>query len=101
MKMLLTVDIPHEPFNSLVRTGRISEVMGRILDEIKPEVAYFTEHDGTRGGVFVINVEHPWEVPRFAEPFFLNFNAHCRFRIAMSPQDLQKASLDEIGKKWA
>ncbi len=101
MKMLLTVEIPHEPFNSLVRSGKIGETMGRILETIKPEVAYFTEQDGTRGGVFVIDVRNPWDIPTFAEPFFLSFNANCKFRTAMSPEDLQKAGLDEIGRKWA
>jgi hypothetical protein len=101
MKMLLTVEIPHEPFNSLVRSGKAGEIIGRILETIKPEAAYFTEHDGTRGGVFVINVQTPSDGPAFAEPFFLNFQANCKFRIAMSPEDLQKAGLEELGKKWA
>ncbi len=100
MKMLLTVEIPHEPFNTLVKNGQIGEVMGRILDAIKPEAAYFTEQDGTRGGIFVINLENPSDVPAFAEPFFLNFQAKCKFRIAMTPEDLQQAGLEEIGKKW-
>ena len=99
--MLLTVEIPHEPFNSLVRSGEIGEVMNRILNTIKPEMAYFTEQDGTRGGVFIINVKNPWDVPSFSEPFFLSFNANCKFRIVMTPEDLQKASLDKIGRKWA
>lgn len=101
MKMLLTVEIPHEPFNSLVRSGKAGEIIGRILETIKPEAAYFTEQDGTRGGVFVINVQTPSDVPSFSEPFFLNFQANCKFRILMSPEDLQKAGLEEIGKKWA
>lgn len=101
MKMLLTVEIPHEPFNSLVRSGKVGEVMGRILDSIKPEAAYFTEQDGTRCGIFVINLQSPSEVPAFAEPFFLNFEANCKFRIVMSPEDLQMAGLEKIGKKWA
>ena len=48
MKMLLTVAIPHEPFNSLVRKGKAGEVLAHILESIKPEAAYFTEQDGTR-----------------------------------------------------
>jgi hypothetical protein len=40
-------------------------------------------------------------IPSFAEPFFLNFNADCEFRIAMSPEDLGSAGLDELGKKWS
>ena len=101
MKMLLTVEIPHEPFNSLVRSGKAGAIIGRILETIKPEAAYFTEHDGTRCGVFVIDVQTASDVPAFAEPFFLNFQANCKFRILMSPEDLQKAGLDALGKKWA
>ena len=102
MKMMLTVEFPHEPFNSLVRSGKAGETIGRILETIKPEVAYFTEQDGKRGGIFVINVQTPSDVPAFAEPFFLlSFQADCKFRIVMSPEDLQKAGLEELGKKWA
>jgi hypothetical protein len=101
MKMLLTVEIPHEPFNSLVRGGKVGEIIGRILETIKPEAAYFTEQDGTRCGIFLINVQDSSDVPAFAEPFFLKFNANCKFRIVMSPEDLQKAGLGELGKKWA
>ncbi len=101
MKMLLTVEIPHEPFNSLVRGGKAGEIIGRILETIKPEAVYFTEQDGMRCGIFLINVEDSSDVPAFAEPFFLNFQANCKFRIVMSPEDLQKAGLDELGKKWA
>ena len=101
MKMLLTVEFPLEPFNSHVRSGKAGEIIGRILDAIKPETAYLTEQDGKRGGFFVINVKNPSDVPFFAEPFFLNFQASCKFRVLMSPEDLQKAGLEELGKKWA
>ena len=101
MKMLLTVAIPHEPFNSLVKSGKAGGILGKILDAIRPEAAYFTEQDGTRGGIFVVDVQKPSDVPSIAEPFFLNFQASCKFRILMSPEDLQKAGLEEIGKKWA
>ena len=100
MKMLLSVEFPHEPFNSLVRSGKAGEIIGHILETIKPESAYFTEQDGKRGGIFVIDVKAPSAVPAFAEPFFLNFQASCKFRILMSPDDLQRAGLDELGKKW-
>ncbi|WP_315975346.1 panthothenate synthetase [Pseudomonas sp. 6D_7.1_Bac1] len=101
MKMLLMVEFPHEPFNALVRTGKVGELMGRILESIKPEAAYFTEQDGMRGGIFLINVQDSSEIPSFAEPFFLNFQANCKFRLVMSPQDLQKAGLEALGKTWA
>ncbi len=100
MKMLLTVEFPHEPFNALVRSGKIGEVMGRILESVRPEMAYFTEQDGKRTGIFVVELNQPSEVPALAEPFFLHFQADCKFRIAMTPADLQMAELDKLGKMW-
>ena len=76
MIMLLTVEFPPEPFNSLVRSGKVGEIIERILETIKPDTAYFTEQDGKRGGIFVINVQTPSDVPVFAKPFFLNFQAN-------------------------
>ena len=101
MKMLLTVELPHEPFNTLVRNGTAGPILERILEGIKPEAVYFTEQDGTRCGIFLINIQNASEIPTFSEPFFLNFQANCKFRIVMSPEDRQKAGLAELGKKWA
>ena len=100
MRMLLTVELPHEPFNEAVRKGTAGETIGRILEEIKPEVVYFTEQDGHRGAILVVNVDSPSQVPALAEPFFLNYNADCKFRIAMAPEDLQQAGLERLGEKW-
>jgi hypothetical protein len=99
--MLLHVKLPHEPFNSLVKNGTAGAKMQRILQEQKPEAAYFTEYEGCRGGILIINVDNPSQVPFFAEPWFITFNADCEFHIAMTPEDLAKAGLDELGKKWS
>ena len=100
MRMLMNVRIPHEPFNTLVKEGTAGEIIGRILNDLKPESIYFTEQGGTRGAIAVIDVEDPSQVPSFSEPFFLNFNAECEFRIAMSLEDIGKAGLDVLGRKW-
>jgi len=100
MRMLLNIRIPHEPFNAFVRDGTIAEVMAKILDEAKPEAAYFTEQNGGRGAMLVIDLEDPSQIPAFAEPWFLTFNADCEFRVVMAPEDLQKAELKALGTKW-
>jgi hypothetical protein len=100
MKMLLTVTMPHEPFNTLVRNGTAGNTLGQILDAMKPEAAYFTEQHGMRCAMFVVNLQSASDVPKFAEPFFLKFEADCEFRILMSPEDLQKAGLEQLGKTW-
>ena len=100
MRMLLMVEFPAEPFNTAVKNGKVGEIMGKIMEDTKPEAAYFTDNNGHRGGILVVNVDKPSDVPNLAEPWFLNFNAECQFHIAMTPEDLNQAQLDELGKKW-
>lgn len=101
MRMLLQVEFPPEPFNTLVRKGTAGSMLGKIVEELHPEAAYFTESHGHRSAMLVVDVNQPSDVPRFAEPFFLHFHADCRFRIVMGPEDLQKADLEGLGKKWS
>ena len=101
MRLLLNLTFPHEPFNTLVRNGTVGETFGKILEAIKPEAAYFTEQDGKRGAVLIVNVTDPSEIPALAEPWFLNFSADCKFRIVMSAEDLQRSGLEDIGKRWS
>jgi hypothetical protein len=99
--MLLHARFPHEPFNTVVKNGTVGERIKRILDDLKPEAVYFTEYQGRRGAIMIVNVEDPSNVPAFSEPWFLLFNADCEFHIVMTPADLAKAGLDTLGKKWA
>jgi len=73
----------------------------RILDDTKPEAVYFTEQNGQRGAILVVNLVDPSQIPAFAEPWFLTFNADVKFQVAMTPEDLQKAGLEELGKKYS
>jgi hypothetical protein len=101
MRMMMVVQLPIEPFNSAVKDGTASAKMKKILEAIKPEHAWFGERDGKRGGILIVNLDSPSDVPRLAEPWFLTFNADVEFRIAMTPEDLGRADLDGLGKKWA
>ncbi len=100
MRMIVNIYLPLEPFNSYVRNGTAGEMIGRILDDTKPESIYFSEQHGKRGAIMVVDVPEPSSVPGIAEPWFLNFEASCEFRIAMSPDDLMNAGLDKIAEKW-
>jgi hypothetical protein len=99
--MLLNVKFPHDEFNKAVRDGTVGEKMRRILEDIKPEAVYFTEQNGRRGAILVINMDDPSQIPAFAEPWFLTFKADVEFRVAMTPEDLQKAGLEGLGKKYS
>lgn len=101
MRMLMHVQFPMEPFNTYVKDGSAGQKIQKIMESIKPEAAYFTEQNGHRGATLAIDMKESSEIPKFAEPFFLTFNAHVEFRVAMTPEDLGRANLAEHGKKWA
>jgi hypothetical protein len=101
MRMLLHVKIPHDSFNAAVRDGTAGSKLNRILEETKPEAAYFTEYGGRRGAVMIVEVADPSKIPFYAEPWFLTFSADVEFHSMMTPEDLRRAGLDALGKKWA
>ena len=100
MRTLMIVTLPVEPFNAAVRNGTAGQTMKKILDELKPEAAYFTEIDGQRTGIIVIDMAKASDIPRLAEPWFLKFSANVKFRTVMTPEDLGHSDLDSLGKKW-
>ena len=101
MRMLMHVKLPHKEFNAAVRDGTVGQKMSHILEEAKPEAVYFTEYGGHRGAIVIINIEDPSKVPAFAEPWFIGFNADVEFHIVMTPDDLARAGLEALGKKWS
>ena len=101
MRVLLNVRIPHRSFNAAVKDGTAGAKLKRILEAIKPEAVYFTEHNGLRGAVVIVDLPDPSKIPSLAEPWYLTFEADVEFRVIMSPDDLKKGGLDEIGKKWS
>ena len=100
MRMLLHVQFPLEPFNTAVRDGSVGAKVQKILEAIKPEAAYFSEHNGRRGATLVVKVNESSEIPAIAEPWFLTFDAQVEMRIAMTPEDLGRAGLEKLGKQW-
>lgn len=100
MKFIVQISLPAHKFNEALRDGSAAKKMARILEETKPEAAYFTSTDGKRGGYLVFNITNASEIPRLAEPWFLNFEATVEFMPAMIPEDLQKAGLEDLAKKW-
>ena len=100
MRVLLHVTLPHEPFNSYVRDGTAGEKVSTIVEAAQAEAVYFTEYGGVRTALVVVNVDDPSQMPAYAEPWFLTFEADVEFHPTMLPDDLAAAGLDELGSRW-
>jgi hypothetical protein len=96
----MNVKLPHQPFNAAVKGGSVGAKLGKILEAIKPEAVYFTEQNGQRGAVLIVDLPDASKIPALAEPWFLTFQADVEFRIAMTPEDLKRSGIDGMGKKW-
>ena len=101
MRMMMHVSIPVEPFNAAVRDGSAGAKMKKILDQLKPEAAYFmADRNGRRCAVLIVDLPDPSKIPALAEPWFLTFNAALEFYPVMVPEDLAAAGLEGLGKAW-
>ena len=100
MRYLMKVSFPPEKFNQAVRDGSVGEKMQRIMEDLEPEAVYFTALNGRRGATYIIHMESASEIPRYAEPFFLYFDAEVEFHPTMTAEDLAAVGLEELGQKW-
>jgi len=100
MRFIVHVSMPVTKFNEVARSGNVGRKLAAILEDIKPEAVYFAAKDGKRGGYLIVDLANASDIPRIAEPWFLNFDATVEFMPVMTPADLQQAGLDALVKKW-
>ena len=103
MRVLMKVEFPTEKANAGMKNGSMTKNIKAILDEQKPEAAYFTDSNGMRSGLFVIELKDAAQIPALAEPWFLAFDAKIEFKPVMRPEDLAKseAAIQAAVKKYA
>lgn len=94
MRNVLVIELNTPRANDAARAGKLGDTIGAILQEQAPEAVYFTEIDGARTAIMVVDVPTAADIPRLAEPWFLAFDAKVGFHPAMGVEDLQKAGPD-------
>ena len=102
MRMLVKVSLPVETGNRAMVDGSLAKTFEAILQEQKPEAAYFVADNGKRTAYLIVDLKSTADIPGIAEPWFLAFNASIEATPAMTAQDLAAAapSIESAVRKY-
>jgi len=100
--MLMTVKMPVEAANAAAKDGTLNKTLKSILDELKPEAAYFTTTGGMRSALVIFDMADTSQMPAIAEPWFLAVKASIDVQPVMTAEDLMKAgpAIEAAAKKY-
>ena len=102
MRFIVKARMDVEAANALASAGKLGSTIQSILEDLKPEAAYFVADEGQRTAILVIDMEDPSQLPAVVEPWFLAFNADIEATPAMIAEDLEKAgpAIEQAVKKY-
>ena len=103
MRNMVKFWIPVSEGNELVQTGKIGQVFQSLMDDFKPEAAYFFADEGVRSGFMILNVGEQSEFIRIAESFWFGLRAEITVTPVMSGEDLKKGltGIEDLLKRYA
>ncbi len=91
MRFMITFRIPTERGNAAARDGSLPDILQSVLEDLKPEAAYFSDIEGARGGYLVVNMDDASQIPAIAEPLFLAMDATVQIHPVFTPEDMPRA----------
>ena len=89
MRVLMKVQIPTAAGNAAIKDGSLPKIVGKALDALKAEAAYFTSDEGMRTALIFFDMTDSSEIPPAAEPFFMGLGANITFSPVMNAQEMQ------------
>ena len=91
MRFLFKASFEIEAGNKLARDGALGTTIQSILEDLKPEAAYFLAEEGKRTASLIVDMEDASQMPAVAEPWFLACNASVSIQPVMLAEDLARA----------
>jgi hypothetical protein len=101
MRVLIIAKLDNDAGNELISSGQIGPKLEQLLNDLKPEAAYFLPH-GRRAMHLVVNLEDPSQLVTFLEPLWLLTKAEVDVVPVMVQQDLQRGmqAMPELVRKY-
>jgi hypothetical protein len=91
MRVLVRAMIPTSAGNKMVKDPNFLKNLEDYIRKFNCEASYFTEVNGNRTMVLVLDLASPDMIPAIAEPLFQGYEANVEIHPAMNLDDLKKA----------
>lgn len=89
MRVMMTIRPGMDKANRAAREGTLGTTMGRLIEQLRPEAAYFAPREGRRTAVFVFDLKEASQIPTIAEPLFAELDAEIDIVPVMTIDDLR------------
>lgn len=90
MRMMLRATMDTRMANDVIKSGQMEDQLKQMLDQLKPEAAYFTADRGKRSCTIVFDMADPSQIPVVCEPLFQSVGADITVQPCMNLDDLQR-----------
>ncbi|MCH6161071.1 hypothetical protein [Streptomyces marispadix] len=90
MRMMLRALMDTQMSNQTIENGQMQKVVDSLMEELKPEAAYFSPHNGRRACIFVFDMQESSQLPAVAERLFRTMGAEVEVQPVMNREELQK-----------
>jgi hypothetical protein len=103
MRFLLKAEMAMDKGNTAICDGSLPNIIQSILDDVKPEAAYFLAANGTRTVLLIVDMKEASQIPSLAEPWFQALGARIELVPVMVLDDIKKAgpAIEQACKKYA
>lgn len=91
MRLMLRFTIPVEKGNEASADGSLSQAIKELIDQVRPEAAYFYLQDGERCGLVVFEESDQARMAAINEPLFAKLNASIDIQPVLNLDDLLKS----------
>ena len=91
LRVLLKAMIPTTEGNQMVKDPNFLKNIENYINMFNCEASYFTEMDGNRTFIFVLDLPNTDMIPAIAEPLFQRYEADVEIHPAMNFDDLKNA----------
>jgi hypothetical protein len=102
MRFLISARVPTERTNELIQEGGFPQTFQSVMEDLRPEAAYFTDVDGARGAYFVVYVDDPSEMSVRTETLLQGLGAEIKIQFVWTPEEVQEAmpAFEQAAQKY-